>query len=296
MRITEQSYINSFLQNINRNRSEMAKLEEQLSTQKSVNRPSDNPTAYSEGRNLEAEVKKNQQYQTNIDAGLTQANSASDAMTQMLNQLSQLKQLTVQGANDKTMSQSDLNTLADNIDQLKQSMVQLGNTQIQGRYLFGGTKSNQAPFTISGNTVTYNGDSGSLNIKISDSSTVNVSTDGNTLMNYKSGDSIFGMMDRISSDLRSGNTQGVRNELGNIDTAVSHVSDLNGKLGNTINQMQFTTNQYDASNINLQSNISNLTDADYASVISQFQSLQTAYSAALSVHSQIMSNNLAKYM
>ena len=295
MRITEQSYINSFLQNVNRNRSEMAKLEEQLSTQKSVNKPSDNPTAYSDGRNLEAEVKKNQQYQTNIDSGLTQANSASDAMTQMQDELTKLKTLSLQGTNGN-MSQSDLNTLANNVDQLKQSMVQLGNTQIQGRYLFGGTKSDKPPFTLSGNTVTYNGNSDSLNIQISDSSTVSVSRDGNTLMNYKSGDTIFSMMDRISADLRSGNTQGVRNELGNLDTAVSHVSDLNGQLGNTINQMQFTKNQFDTSNINLQSNISNLTDADYASVISQFQSLQTAYSAALSVHSQIMSNNLAKYM
>ncbi|HKI45275.1 MAG TPA: flagellar hook-associated protein FlgL [Balneolales bacterium] len=295
MRITEQSYINTFLQNINRNRSEMAKLEEQLSTQKSVNQPSDNPTAYSDGRNLEAEVKRNQQYQTNIDTGLTQANSASDAMTQMQDELTKIKSIAVQGANG-TLSQSDMSNMADNVDQLKQSLVELTNTQIQGRYLFGGTKSDNPPFSVSGNTVTYNGNSGSLNIKISDSSTVKVSTDGNNLIDYKSGDTIFKMLDRLSSSLRAGNSQGVSNELNNITSAVGHVSDLNGQLGNTINQMQFTTNQYDASNINLQSNISNLTDADYASVISQFQSLQTAYSAALTVHSQIMSNNLAKYM
>ena len=295
MRITEQSYINTFLQNVNRNRSEMAKLEEQLSTQKSVNRPSDNPTAYSDGRNLEAEVNKNKQYQKNIDSGLTQANSASDAMTQMQDELTKIKSIAIQGANG-SMSQSDMSNMADNVDQLKQSLMELANTQIQGRYLFGGTKSDQPPFTASGNTVTYNGNSQSLDVKISDSSTVNVSTDGNTLMNYKSGDNIFSLLDRLSSNLRSGNTQAVSNELNNITSAVGHVSDLNGKLGNTINQMQFTTNQYDASNVNLQSNISNLTDADYASVISQFQSLQTAYSAALTVHSQIMSNNLAKYM
>ncbi len=295
MRITEQSYINTFLQNINRNRSEMAKLEEQLSTQKSVNKPSDNPSAYSNGRNLDAEVKRNQQYQKNISSGLTQANSASDAMTQMQDELTKIKSIAVQGANG-TLSQSDMSNMADNVDQLKQSLVELTNTQIQGRYLFGGTKSDKPPFSVSGNTVTYNGDSGSLNIKISDSGTVKVSTNGNSLIDYKSGDTIFKMLDRLSSSLRAGNSQGVSNELNNITSAVGHVSDLNGQLGNTINQMQFTTNQYDASNINLQSNISNLTDADYATVISQFQSLQTAYSAALSVHSQIMSNNLAKYM
>jgi len=296
MRITEQSYINTFLQNVNRNRSEMAKLEEQLATQKSVNKPSDNPTAYSDSRNLEAEVQKNEQYQKNINAGLTQANTASDAMGQMLDQLNKLKQLAIQGSNDKTISQNEMDTLANNIDQLKQSMVELGNTQIQGRYLFGGTKSDQPPFEQSGGAVSYKGDTGSLNIKISDSSTVNVSKDGNTLMNYKSGDDLFSMIDRISSSLHAGNTQGVRDELDNIDTAVSHVSDLNSSLGNTINQMQFTNQQYEASNINLKSNISNLTDADYASVVSQFQSLQTDYNAALSVHTQIMSNNLAKYM
>ncbi len=296
MRITEQNYINTFLQNVNRNRSEMAKLEEQLATQKSVNRPSDNPTAYNDGRNLEAEVTKNEQYQKNISSGLTQANTASDALNQLLDQLNTLKSTAVQGSNDKTLSQSEMDTLANNIDQLKQSMVDVGNTQIQGRYLFAGTKSDQPPFTVSGGTVTYNGDSSSLNVKISDSSTVNVSKDGNTLMNYKSGDDLFSMLDRISSSLRTGNTQGVRDELDNIDTAVSHVSDISSSLGNVINQMQFSNQQYETSNINLKSNISTLTDADYASVVSQFQSLQTAYNAALSIHTQIMSNNLAKYM
>ncbi len=297
MRITEQSYINNFLQNINRNRSEMARLEEQLATEKRVNKPSDDPIAFADGRDIEAEIGKNEQYQANIDAGLNQATAASTAVSQMLDNLTQLKTIVTKGANGGTLSQDELNTLADNIDQLKQSFVELGNTQIQGRYIFAGTKSGDPPFSIATDgTVNYSGNSEDLTIRISDSTTVNVSKNGNTINDYKSGDTLFDLFDRIEADLRSGDTQAVNDEMDNVDDAVSHVSDMGSSLGNTINQMQFTNQQYETSNINLKSNVSNLTDADFASVISQFQSLQTAYTAALSVHTQIMNNNLANYM
>jgi flagellar hook-associated protein 3 FlgL len=118
---------------------------------------------------------------------------------------------------------------------------------------------------------------------------------GQTLFDYN-GESVFDMIGRIETALNSADPNAVNAELDNINQAVEYLGRMGGRVGNAINQMDFAFEQFEAVNINLDGQISRLTDADYAEAASQLQALDTAYQAALAVTSRMSRLSLLNYL
>lgn len=77
--------------------------------------------------------------------------------------LQRTRELAVQGANG-TLTQADMQKMANEIEQLKAQMIQVGNTQYNGRYIFAGFKTTTQPFSEDNNS--YNGDNGLIEFEV----------------------------------------------------------------------------------------------------------------------------------
>jgi flagellar hook-associated protein 3 FlgL len=295
MRITTNGMLESMLTELNRNRSKYADLSNQIATARRVNKPSDDAIAFSNGEEKKTVIQRNEQYQSNLASGIELSQVADDTISRMLDEMYQLKTLATKGANGSALTDGDMEILAENVAAVKTKLTELGNTQSNGRYIFAGTRTQTSPFEEQAGGVVYNGNSQNLVVASSQSNTVTIGVNGETLFNYN-GESVFDMIGRIETALNNHDAQAVNAELGNIDLSVEYLGRMGGRVGNAINQMQFAIEQFQSVNINLSSQVSRILDTDYAEAATQLQALDTAYQAALSLTSRMSKLSLLNFI
>jgi flagellar hook-associated protein 3 len=126
---------------------DLAGVQEQLSTGKRLLKPSDNPVDTANDVKLKTQLAQQTQFHTNIQDGLSFMNVTDTAMQSMNTIMQRLRELAVQGASD-TLSGSDRADIQQEADQLFRQLVTLTNTSYKGDYVFGGTQSKIAPFPV----------------------------------------------------------------------------------------------------------------------------------------------------
>jgi flagellar hook-associated protein 3 FlgL len=297
MRITQLSTFNGFQKKLQNNRQELAKFQEQLSTGKRVVRPSDDNVAFGTSRQLKEALRKNEQYQSNIKTGLSHARTTQEALDGMVDVLIDFKSTAVNGSTD-TLNASDRESLADKVATLKDKMIDFGNSEFNGTYVFAGTNSADAPFTEDGaatGDVADTSNAKALKAKVSDTTEIETTVTGKTLRNTSAGD-LFGIMQDVEDALRANDRTAVGDSLEDVNATVDHVTGLASRLGNNINRLNFVDSQLESRSIEQEGEVSRLTDADYAETITNFRKLETSYEAALSVHSRISQMTLLNYM
>src|SRR5699024_11205144 len=146
MRITQKTIFGNFMRDVNNNRSELAKIQSDLSSGKSVRVPSHNPVSFQRGRILEEDIRKEEQFQSNIESGLRQSRLAQGALDETIDRLIEIKGLMVQGASS-SYGESNRETMADSLSGIRDSIVSTLNLSYGDRYLFAGTNSAEKPFT-----------------------------------------------------------------------------------------------------------------------------------------------------
>lgn len=139
--------MSNFLTNLNKINTKLNKTQEQISSQTTISRPSDNPTGTARSMRLRTNLAENDQYITNTDYAISWADSAESALSNATDIMQRARELTVQGSNSGVYTQDSLDAIADEIEQLRQNMLlELGNASNGGRFIFGGTKTIDTPF------------------------------------------------------------------------------------------------------------------------------------------------------
>ena len=157
MRITNKMMTNNMLGNINKNKVNMTDLEEQYSTGKKIQKPSDDPIITVRALKLRTNISELEQYyEKNIPDAKSWMDVTESALTTVNDILSQVNTYCVQGSSD-TLTASDRNSISSNLKQLKEQIYQEGNTNYAGRYVFTGYKTDSTlSFTEDMDNLTYN--------------------------------------------------------------------------------------------------------------------------------------------
>lgn len=162
MRIADKMNYNQVQKNLSKNRTDMNDLQNQAATQKKINKPSDDPLATTRVLTSRTEERSNSQFVKNIN----QAKSFLEFSDQSLNELSDLlmrvKELAISQSSDASANAQTRNVTAQEIQQIFNQAVQIGNRKLGERYIFSGFKTQTMPFNASGD---YFGDGGDLKVQ-----------------------------------------------------------------------------------------------------------------------------------
>lgn len=166
--------------------------QENLSTGLAVRSAADNPTAMSQINTLNVEVSASTQYVTNSNAAQTNLQLEEQALSDASNLMQNVNELAVE-ANNSSLTASQRQNIATELQQNLQTLVAIGNrTDSNGNYLFSGIASGTTPFSLSGNTVTYNGATSVNQVQISQNQSVSTGDTGSTaFMNTMTGNGTF---------------------------------------------------------------------------------------------------------
>ncbi len=145
VRISQNQFFSVLGSNLKANYAKLAALQNQVSSGKRINRPSDDPLGASVSfalRNTQADVER---YSAAAADARTRLDEAAGLATDANTTLSSIRELVVRGMND-TLDGTARRTLATEIEQLGKELLGIANTKSDGRYLFGGTKTSTPPF------------------------------------------------------------------------------------------------------------------------------------------------------
>ncbi len=184
LRITQNILLNNALRDISRNALSLNEYREKLSTGKDINRPSDDPAAFLRILPLRNDIESVKRFQQNAVLSRDILNTGASGFQDAADIMSEARKLTVQGANG-SLSQTDRDTLASQVNQLLKQMVGIANSRLGDRYLFGGAKTSSQAFTLTDNDkatfVKYNGDDQGVSLSIAPGVDVEIHTPGDQL-------------------------------------------------------------------------------------------------------------------
>ncbi|MBI3600771.1 MAG: flagellar hook-associated protein FlgL [Nitrospinae bacterium] len=198
-RITNRMMYNNTLYNIFTNNEGLLKAQEELSSGKRINKPSDDPTGLNRVLDYRARISSTEQHIRNIDEGVAWLNMADSTLNTMSEVLRRAKEISVSQAGAPATAETR-KTYAKDIDNIISQMVLLGNSSIGGKYIFAGQKTNTAPFASG---AIYFGDKKEVQIEIESDKKMGISLDGSTLLTTDLSPDING--NTLLSSLNKGN-------------------------------------------------------------------------------------------
>lgn len=161
MRITDKMAQNQTMTNIQKNRSELAQLQNQASTGKKITTPSDDPAAAAKILINRTELKNTEQFEKNINSAKIFLDTTESTLSQLGDALIRTKELALQAASD-TIGASQRSMIGSEVAQIYNSVLEMSNRRLGERFLFGGTKTHVSPFDRNGE---YMGDDNEIKIQ-----------------------------------------------------------------------------------------------------------------------------------
>jgi len=291
-RVTAPAMTQTAMRHLQANLSELARLQEQATSQRAFNAPSDDPAAAAAALNLHAEQRRNEQYARNIDDGLAWVTTADSTIAGSTALLGRVRDLTVQGANDGALDATAKEAIAVELEGIREEMLAKANTRLLGRSVFAGT-SNTAAFSGAPD-YTFSGTADAeVTRRISDGASVRVDTDGAAV--FGSGDdSVFALIDTIVADLRSGTNVGPR--LDEIDDRQTAMLSAQGAVGTRQSQIERAKEATVQHSVSLETRRAAVEDVDSVEVLVRLQAQELVYRSSLAVNARVLQPSLMDFL
>lgn len=301
-RITTLAENNTMLNYIRNAQSKYYDLTQEAASGLKVTKPSDDPSATKALLNIDTQINQMNGYLNSMSLAQNELNLLDDTLSSVTDLMQDASDLATQAANG-TYSEDSLDNIKVQIDQIIQSVIDLGNTDYNGTYIFSGTATATKTYSVTedvdGNitAITYNGTPSDEDYK----RYVNIS-DGVSLAINTTGDQIFGEYDAaagtstgflgtlmtISNALATYDQTTVGTALDSLNTNLDTISVTRTKFTSVTSRFEITQKSIDNTMSQLEAYQSELEDADLAEVLSDLSAQELALQATMSVTAELL--------
>jgi flagellar hook-associated protein 3 FlgL len=179
IRISSQQIFSGGINRLQELNSSLNQTQEQISTGKRVNKPSDDPVAAARILKLDQELSRIETYQRNAGLAENRLQQEESALASSVDVIQRIRELTVQAGNG-SLSPNDRKSISSEMKERIGQLANIANTRdASGEYIFSGFQGSTAAFgkDASGSWV-YQGDEGQRVLEIDDGVTVPISDHG----------------------------------------------------------------------------------------------------------------------
>ncbi len=296
MRITNQMLNDTVLKNLSASLERLNVYQNQVSTGKRFNSPSDDPIGVGRAISLRAVLKSVDQYISNTDDALSWLDVTDMALRNATSVLQKAREIAVSGAND-TLTQAARDTLAIEVDELLSETINIGNTTYGGRYVFAGFSTTAQAFTPVGSpitSVTYDGDAGEIMYEIDKGINVGVNIVGSDV--FTGSQDIFQALINLRDNLSAGDISGISNGIAEIDASMDQVLNSEAIVGARMNRLEMSKERLSESSLHLTELFSEIEDVDMAEAIIKLKTEENVYKSALSVGTRVIQPSLLDFL
>lgn len=293
-RVTQGMLNSQLLRNLNTNLQGMEKQQEQLSSGRRINRPSDDPVGITYSMRFRSEIAMNEQHQSNADAALSWLEYSDVILDQANDVLHRVRELSVKGADGSNPSTA-MEAIASEMKELKAQLVSIANSEFNGKHVFNGQMTDRPPYSEETPEASQT-DTGQVLFEVGTGVRMAVNVTGNEVFGGPEEDNVFAVMNDIIGALEDDRHADVSNALGRLDDRMDVFLEVRADIGAKTNRIELAENRLKDASINLQQMKSKVEDADMAQLITNLKTSENVYQASLSTGARIISASLVDFL
>jgi len=299
MRVTNSMMVRNMLDHLKNNRGDLNDLNEQLSSGKLFQRPSDAPIKVSDSMNYKSQLNRNSQFQRNLNQAENWLNTTESSLKSGTEVIQRARELTIYAATDSVTSE-DREAIASEVKELRDELIDISRAELGDSYIFSGQETDQEPFSITKNadgtinTLTYNGDNSPVRRRLNENVKMNINFTGDEIFQDE-----IEALDALYGDLNSGTATGATissNNLSAMDDAVKKFTELRSEIGGKLKRTDNLKSRLEANEIHLKQLKSKNEDADLAETITNLKMEENVYRASLASGARIMQQSLVDFI
>jgi flagellar hook-associated protein 3 FlgL len=235
-------------------------------------------------------------WRRNIDDSLTWMNTTDRALGQALDVVQRAQELAVQGGNG-TLSTASRALIAAEVETLKSQFVEIGNSSIGGRFIFGGTATDRQPFDPVTETATAPVNANLMNREVAQGSVISVNITADRLHDPPGATpDVFAALDALSAALNANDSAGIATALGQFAVHQENISALRGEQAAKINRLELTASRFEAQKIATGEQLSAIEDVDMAQAITDLSMRESVYRASLAIGAKVIQPSLVDFL
>ena len=302
MRVTQHAVALTSLQGLNSNLGALQRLQQQMTSGKTISQPSDDPTGTNTSMITRQGIASATQQARNISDGQTFLDSTDTALQNMLDQVRKVRDLTVQALNNGAMDAQSQQAVATQVTGIRESLLGQANQVVQGHPLFAGATTGSVAYQDDGTgTYVYKGvgdgtDSRTwMTRQVSDVEGIRVDITGPEALGVPgSGKDMFGVVGNIAKDV--GDPTALTNDLSDLDNVIDGLTTALADIGTRSARMQAAATNNANQQLTLQTQLSTTENIDLPKTIMNLQMQQVGYQAALAATAQALQPTLVQFL
>jgi len=294
MRVSNRSIYRAVQTQLSTIAGQLKSLNEQISTGKRINRPSDDPIGITQALRLKGALSKIDQYQKNIQYGESWLNATESSLQSINDLIIRGKEIANQMATGSYSADQRANA-ADEVQGLLEQLQGFGNTRLNGCYLFSGYCEQSPAYDQNFN---YLGDTNDIEIPISESVQVKINLTGDAVFG-PDGDqdnNLFQILAGLKAALQGNDINGVSSALEKLNSFQPKIDSSLADVGSRLNRMENSRNTLSGLQVNYTQRLADVEDTDIVQATTDLTSQQTVYQAALYCASQITQLSLIDFL
>src|SRR5699024_3218193 len=299
MRVTQSMLQNNMLNNLFKSQSNMDKYLKQITTGKKINRPSDDPVIAMKGINYRTEVTEAEQYTRNATEVWNWFDHSDDVLGKSTKAMQRMEELANQAANG-TNTQDELNSIKKEVEQLKEQMIEMANTQVNGKYIFNGTdtdkplikkeKNDNGEVEIEFNTGDGREEMVEIEVSKGINMEVNVSPEG--VFDQE----LFDHIDGFITALENGDDDEINQSLENLQDSSSNIIQSRAELGARMNRLELIEDRLENQVVIAKDTMAKNEGVEFEEAVTNLLTQEVIHRAALSAGSKIIQPSLVDFL
>lgn len=293
MRVTNQMIFEAQAQQIAAAREKMLDAQAKVTTGQRINHPGDDPAAAGVIVSHKAALERFDTIDQTIARATEEAEVADGALQGVSTLISRARELAVQLGND-TYSTIERAGGAQEVRDIFGQIVQLMNTQVAGRFIFGGNIDRTPPFDAVG---AYSGDTNLRQVEVAPGLVQNQSVRADqALKGVGGGIDVFATLTTLVNAMSSNDGAGIRGTLAALEGAVDQVAAAQTQTGGILEGFNSARNINGVAKLSAQKLLSAAADVDVFDAASQLTRAQTSLEASLSVAAKSFNLSLLDFL
>ncbi len=309
MRITNMMMVNNAIQNMADSQEKVNKLQSKVATQKQFQTASENPTNASASLSLRSNLRTLESYSETASATSNWMNASDYALNQLEEIGIRASNLILRGLNDSLSANERYVSLGTEMKSLIEQAVEVGNTSVNGQFIFSGYQVDKKAFELEIDTATtlkdyqgndysptvvnYLGDQGSMQRNLGPDQSVTMNVRGDQAIQGFIEDLIFASNALIQNNIHGTSVPPAAPTLQETLTRVKSSSDVVNQFrtsnGARVRQVESTSNFLETVKIETANLLSQKEDTNMAEGIALLTNQQTTYQAVLEVSQRAIS-------
>ena len=302
MRVTQNITTSNFISYINKHAENLLKTQQQIASQKRINKSSDDPIGMGQVLGYRTNLALTDQYQENIGQGMTRL-ELNEVTLDLASDLTNTARRLAADYSGSTLSAATRQSVALQIKDLYDQVMQMANSKFNGNYIFSGHATNTAPFSRDANyNATYNGDDGEFRIMVSDNVEVNIIADGRKIFQdaANGGVNIFDELKNLIDGLENpdpvaGSAQ-IEATVKVLQDGRNQINSRRSEYTPVLYRLQATDEYMTNLRPKVEEAMASLEQADITKAVVELQNLELAYETTIATAARIIQPSLLDFL